>query len=398
MFPPSDYCTKGLEGLTITLHRNAIDLFWLIRLGQPSRSESLDLIRSFLPIEGFPEEWEFTLLHKTVLKLNDLDLRNVLMNLSKKDINARDIGGRTALWWATNRSDVSALSLLIQHGADINIQSKRGSSPLAMALYRSQDCTMALLNANADATVTDDEGWSALHKASYYGAPITVLEQIILQDAEINRVVPGLDYTALLFAAQKGHTTVCEHLILHKADINATNHDGECALHLALSNKQSVMIRLLLTHGAYHHLKTKAGESLLHYMAMYGDADCLEALRSDSLNGINPEDTIESRSPIHVSKDLVGRTAEQIAEQRSDVTPAWHEAFHQLMQAIKTVNESAIDGRALQSQGPRVADNTSNAEEVDNFEDALEHQEFGHQAQQPPLPVNQSGCARSRTF
>ena len=92
------------------------------------------------------------------------------------------------------------------------------------------------------------------------------------------------------------------------------NTDGECALHLAICNRRPEATRLLLTHGVQCSLRTKAGESLLHYAAMYGDVATLKALQSFPLKGIILEDTIAGTSPIHESKGVVGRTAAQIVE------------------------------------------------------------------------------------
>ena len=378
----------------LILHRNAMERYWLNYFRDMSEPEDLEQIRPLLPAAEFPIDWELTLLHRTVFKLNCLDLDKLLKSLSINDINSRDAHGRTALWWAANRGDLGALTLLIQHGADVNVGSNAGFTPLGTALLTSKSCARALLKAHADATLSNDRGWTALHLASFYGASISILDQILLQFGDINSLtVDG--YTALMIAAQRGHGLFCERLISQGIDQNIVNIDGECALHLAMHNRHSNVLRLFLSHGTQHHLKTKAGETLLHYAAMYGDAECLEVLQLFALNGISPEETIVSYSPVHGSKDVVGRTAAQIAKLRSDVDVEWHEAFYQLVQAIKMAN-TGISRKIAEFQDSTInapAENAFDVEEFDQFEDALEHQ-----AEDMPPLMNQPKCDRSCSF
>ena len=216
----------------------------------------------------------------------------------------------------------------------------------------------------------------------------------MLQFDNINSLCKA-GYTVLMYAAQTGHGLICEHFISRGIDQNITNVDGECALHLAIWKRHSNVLRLLLSHGAQHHLKTKAGETLLHYAAMYGDIGCLETLRLFTLNGIDTQDTIVSYSPVHQSTDVVGRTAAQLAKQRSDVDAEWYESFRQLVEAIEMAN-NGFSSAIAQPQGSTIgilAENTTNAEEIDEFEDALEHQP----REVPPL-VNQPKRVRSRSI
>ena len=144
---------KAESHKSFVLLRNAIQYCWLRHFDDLSKSEDLEQVRSLLPVGEFPIDWELTLLHKTVLQLNNLDLDTVLKNLSIEEINSRDANGRTALWWAAKRSDLHALTLLIQYGADVNMGSNTGYTPLGAALFRrSQSCAWALLNANTDVT------------------------------------------------------------------------------------------------------------------------------------------------------------------------------------------------------------------------------------------------------
>jgi ankyrin repeat protein len=75
-----------------------------------------------------------------------------------------DSSGRTPLWWATWREDISSVRILLGYGANANIAPIDGSSPLMMALLSSQaEIITLLLHSNASVIVQDTSGLSALH-------------------------------------------------------------------------------------------------------------------------------------------------------------------------------------------------------------------------------------------
>ena len=373
--------------------RSPSDHYWMTSFSRSYHSPGSAEIQSLLPIEDVIENWRLTVLHRTVLRLNGLDVSSLLKAMSKSEIDTRDRYGRTALWWACQKADASTLSMLIQEGADVDIPSERGTSPLNLSFCKSHVCARILLDANANTALIfgkSGNDWLALPCASYYGTPIDIIQKLVLRGNDIN-ITTNHGYTALMLAAQEGHLHCCEYLISQDADPELVNNDGECALHLAIYLRHPETIRFLLVHSIQHFLKTKAGESLLHYSAMYGDVATLEALQSIPLNGIDVEDSITSISPNQEWRDVVGRTAAQIAEQRSDVTAEWHEAFKRLLQAIMIANEGNNSAEAHDHASHLIPDSCINAEDMDHFKDAVEYQE-------PAIPPTNSGRPRSRTF
>ena len=132
-------------------------------------------------------------------------------------------------------------------------------------------------------------------------------------------------------------------------------------LHSAIQFRSSDALQLLLQHNADYTIKTKAGESLLHYAAHHGDLRTLETLRLFDLREINVQDRVASFSIHQKVKGLVGLTALQIAEQRQDVTPEWMNMFRQLVRDVK-FPETRLGAHGL------------NDDCAHSFEDALEHQ------------------------
>ncbi|XP_071839334.1 cyclin-dependent kinase 4 inhibitor B-like [Apostichopus japonicus] len=87
------------------------------------------------------------------------------------DPNALDTSGYTALHYACRNNNEDIATLLLSHGADINITTRSGgASPLHRAAYMGHvRLTKFLLNKGANPSLQDTDGKTALHKASEKG-------------------------------------------------------------------------------------------------------------------------------------------------------------------------------------------------------------------------------------
>ncbi|KAF2645322.1 ankyrin, partial [Massarina eburnea CBS 473.64] len=83
------------------------------------------------------------------------------------DVNTTDANGRTPLYWAAWRGDVSNVKELISHGANVNIEDYEGFAPLARAAQAGHLSTVrVLLRANALIdTTTSSWGYQPIHLA-----------------------------------------------------------------------------------------------------------------------------------------------------------------------------------------------------------------------------------------
>jgi hypothetical protein len=85
-------------------------------------------------------------------------------------INARDGGGWTPLFWATQGhrfKDGSVFRLLLEHGADINVQSQTGRTPLHWASFNGRlEVVRLLLEHGADVEAKNNDGKTALQEAA----------------------------------------------------------------------------------------------------------------------------------------------------------------------------------------------------------------------------------------
>jgi ankyrin repeat protein len=170
-------------------------------------------------------------------------------------VNAMSVDGRTPLFFAAVRQDVTALKALLRHGADASL----GDSVLAMLLDRhwySQSALLATVQllietggagVNAVFRATSDR---AIHVALRQRADLSVVQHLLVAGADVD--VPGLDgATAVQLATQADHSSwVLAARREHYTDTMriCTNRAIIRQRRLALIRRRAVQICLALRH------------------------------------------------------------------------------------------------------------------------------------------------------
>jgi hypothetical protein len=94
----------------------------------------------------------------------------ILIEYDPADINARDEGGSTPLLWASGSryfEDGSVVRLLLEHGADTNVQNQIGRTPLHRAsMIGALEVVRLLLEHGADVEAKNNVGETALQEAA----------------------------------------------------------------------------------------------------------------------------------------------------------------------------------------------------------------------------------------
>jgi ankyrin repeat protein len=123
----------------------------------------------------------------------------------RKGYGGGDTAGGTAFWRAAEANDITAMKLLVKAGADPNLVSKNGVSPLMMAAglgYGHQttvtvpDARLASIKylveeCGADANAKDETGYTALHGAAFLGDDDLIL-YLVSKGADVTaRSKPG---------------------------------------------------------------------------------------------------------------------------------------------------------------------------------------------------------------
>ncbi|GBO23214.1 Ankyrin-2 [Araneus ventricosus] len=219
--------------------------------------------------------------------------------ISKRaNVNAQDGEGKTALHWIAEGENVENLEILLSGGADISIRDNKNQSVAEVAVSSSQLEMIKLLiqKKDIDVNMKGDKGITFLHTSAEKGS-LEITEYLTLQGANINakdmngskpiHAAAGKghkdivefyldknvnvndlghqDFTPLHFAALGGYINVCELLIENGADINALAEDDTTPLHLhlAASNVNEDVVRILLHNGAYYNTRDTSSSSQL---------------------------------------------------------------------------------------------------------------------------------------
>lgn len=129
---------------------------------------------------------------------------------------------------ATIRRNINMITLLLEHGANVNIKDEDGGTALHIALkYKELEIAQLLINAKADCTIADNDGFTPLHEA----AKIRIIDQsklekiitqLIAQKADINARIWD-NSTPLALAANNENNATVYHLIVAEANIPLKN-------------------------------------------------------------------------------------------------------------------------------------------------------------------------------
>ncbi|KAH0533900.1 hypothetical protein FGG08_007482, partial [Glutinoglossum americanum] len=147
-----------------------------------------------------------------------------------------DIG--TPLYYASNIGSQTAVQLLLEHKADVDVKTEDGWTALHSAADNGHSAVVQLLlEHKADVDVKTKSGWTALHSAARCGHS-AVVQLLLEHKADVDMKTEG-GWTALHWAAGNGHSAVVQLLLEHKADIDVETWYGWTALHWAAENGHS---------------------------------------------------------------------------------------------------------------------------------------------------------------
>lgn len=168
------------------------------------------------------EDQNFNSLHRIVLGISTRDLATEASEHPEL-INTVDAQGRSALYWATWRSDVDRVKVLLEAGAD--------------------------------GTLRDVEGQSALHLTANTGS------------AEIARLLLQND--------------TCRALTC----LNMQNNSGYCPWHIAVVHDCVAVLVELVKYNCDFQLRTNFGRSILHLAMRFGSLQAAQSLLKMDLLG-----------------------------------------------------------------------------------------------------------------
>jgi ankyrin repeat protein len=169
--------------------------------------------------------------------------------------------GQTLLMHAARTGSVDAVSLLIKHGADVNVRERRvGTTALIWAVTEDRaKVAGALLDAGADPNARSAGTQFPHTPPAVVGDPLEEGVSYVGQT-----VLPKGEWTPLMYAAREGALSAARVLIHYGADLALTDPDGTSALMFAVINGHYDVAELLLERGADPNLPDRTGMTPLY--------------------------------------------------------------------------------------------------------------------------------------
>ena len=179
-------------------------------------------------------------LHIAALK-NHSQVATVLLNAGA-DINQQCKFGTRPLHQAAKAGHPDMIKLLVKSGGDINATALNGSSPIHMC--ENNLATLGcVIDEGANIDVQTKSGYTPLHSYCYWGN-VDAVKMLLSNGAALNKQTKR-GSTALHLATLHGYADIVKLLIAHKANPDVKDNNQKSALDLAISNDQQVVIPVL---------------------------------------------------------------------------------------------------------------------------------------------------------
>ncbi|KAM5353503.1 hypothetical protein ACJ41O_000153 [Fusarium nematophilum] len=207
-------------------------------------------------------------------------LHSMLSLMDKKQVNAQDVDGKSALQIAVKHGLVTAanalinagaevsekdtkgrqhlhkaclegytgmVKLLLEKGADIEAKQHRQATPLDEACWMGHiDVVDILLDKNANTQVTDEDRWSPLYSASRYGHEQVVRRLLLADKSNLDATATYHRWTALHAATFHGHEGAVSALLENGARLDIKDNNERTPLMTAILQRHSNITRKLL--------------------------------------------------------------------------------------------------------------------------------------------------------
>ncbi|KAJ0780666.1 putative cyclic nucleotide-binding domain, potassium channel, voltage-dependent, EAG/ELK/ERG [Helianthus annuus] len=183
---------------------------------------------------------------KHLKNLNDPLMEGILLETEKMLAHGR-MDLPLSLSFATRRGDDQLLQKLLKKGLDPNESDNNGRTALHIAASQgSENCVVLLLDYGADPNCTDSDGNVPLWEAMM-GNHETVIRLLADNGATLSTGDVG-QFSCV--AAEQNNLDLLKRIIRHGGDVTRARNDGSTALHVAVGEGNTEMVKFLLDQGA----------------------------------------------------------------------------------------------------------------------------------------------------
>ena len=260
------------------------------------------------------------------------------------DVNVKSEYGYTPLHLAIEKGSLDIVQALIDKEANVNAKDIFGQTPLHYAAKHGHlDVVKALIVAkDIGLNATDQFGYTPLHRAVMDGHLDVVKALIVAKDIGLN-ATDQFGYTPLHRAVMDGHAEIAAALIAKGANVNAANLNATdefsytTPLHLAIKNGHIEIAKTLIEKGANVNAKDDNSKTPLHIAAIQGSLEIVKVLIEVEGIDLNTKDRSCGYTPLHLAaKNGHTETVKVLLKEGADI--------HRLNSYNKNPLDLAIEG------------------------------------------------------
>jgi hypothetical protein len=182
------------------------------------------------------------LYHAARLGFRDLAVHLIAEN--PEHVNAWGGRGVTPMHVAAREGHADILSVLIEHGADVDVR-KTGETPLHHASrYGKVEAGQCLLDRGADINARNNSDWTALDLAAIVDR-VEFARMLLKRGARIDTRGNCADWSPLHFAVFNGSIRVVRLLLEYGADVNARDSRGRTPSQMGSERGYNKIVELL---------------------------------------------------------------------------------------------------------------------------------------------------------
>lgn len=261
-------------------YNNYMMIDFLIENGADLNTKDLDeksivdeLVEYIAVIRGFKKA-DFSYAENLVYDGKyDILLKKVLSY--KPDVDLKRLDGHNVLFDLVEYNDFETLKQLITYGANLNIQDKKGNSPLHHMVelglkindkkLREEflERLVFFLKFRVDVDVQDNEGRTVFHKA-VIADDLTVTEKLLTKKANLS-LKDKHGRTALHHTQWNGNYKIARWLIAAGADMNIPDNSGFTLLNYAAIFGHTQLVMTLIASGVYMYNHNPKNEKVARF-------------------------------------------------------------------------------------------------------------------------------------
>lgn len=184
-------------------------------------------------------------------------------------------------------NDIASVKKLLSEGADINELTEVGGAgtvtPLFMATGYNDDIAKLLIAKGADVNIKTGRGVTPLMKACTWGKE-EVARLLVSKGADVNAKSNDgtgvFTYSIFSILSDRGSTGLAEFLLSKGANVDETSDTGYTCLMMAAGNKKPDLVKILVKHGANVNARAKDGSTPLSLATKDKDSEMVKLLKS----------------------------------------------------------------------------------------------------------------------